>query len=306
MANKYYNQFFRNSTLVNRIIIINAAIFLMVNILGIFLKLSGLSSQGSGILVHYLSASSDFLSTSLRPWSIVTYQFTHVGLFHILFNLIIFNFVGQIFAGTLGEKRLLPLYLIGGFFGWLLYALLYTISPVFPAGDNEIIGASASIMAIMAAAATYMPEYKLRILTFQISLKWVAIIYIAGDLVAVNNVGQNVGGSLAHLGGAAFGFFYAIQLKKGNDYGLGLARILDYFFAWVTGKASAKRPKRRAKMKTYRNTSANKKSSSKSTKNNSESVDQEEIDRILDKISQSGYDSLSSSEKATLFKASGN
>lgn len=304
MFNKYYNQFFKNSTLVNRILIVNAAIFLLVNLVGIFIKLSGLSGQGSGLLVHYLSASSDFKSTLLRPWSIVTYQFTHVGFLHILFNLIIFNFVGQIFAGTLGEKRLLPLYLIGGFFGWLLYALLYTLSPVFPAGDNEIIGASASIMAVMAAAATYLPEYKLRILTFQISLKWIAIIYIAGDLVAVNNLSQNVGGSLAHLGGAAFGFFYSLQLKKGNDYSVALARIIDQLSAWLAGTP---KPKRRAKMKTYRNTSRKKTTTIKNkSSNEKDTVDQEEIDRILDKISQSGYDSLSSSEKATLFKASNN
>ncbi len=296
MFQTYYNQYFKNANLVNRIIIINAAIFLLITILGVIIRLSG-ASGGSSVISHYLSASSDFGSMLFRPWGIITYQFTHVGLWHLAFNLLVFHFVGNIFGGTLGERKLLPLYLIGGILGWLLVALVSTFSPLFPEGDIPIIGASASVMAVMAAIATYLPNYKVRIFTFSVSLKYIALFYIAGDLVSVQNGASNIGGNLAHLGGAAFGFFYALQLKKGKDYTAGFSRLLDAFFALFSGKRKP-RAKKKPKMKMHKNQASN----NKKTTPNSD-FNQEEIDRILDKISKSGYDSLSSTEKQTLFKA---
>lgn len=296
MLQTFYNQYFKNVTLVNRIIIINAGLFLLITLLGVVIRLSG-SSGGADVVSHYLSASSDFKSMLLRPWGVITYQFTHVGLWHLAFNLLVFHFVGNIFGGTLGEKKLLPLYLLGGIIGWLLFALISTFSPLFPDGDIPIIGASASVMAVMAAIATYLPNYKVRIFTFSVSLKYIALFYIAGDLVSVQNGASNMGGNLAHLGGAAFGFFYALQLKKGKDYTAGFARLLENFFAIFNGKKRPK-PKKKAKMKTYKN-STSKATSAKPDPN----FDQVEIDRILDKISKSGYDSLSAQEKQTLFKA---
>jgi membrane associated rhomboid family serine protease len=297
MFQTYYNQYFKNATLVNRIIIINAAVFIGITVFGIVIRLAG-ANGGADLISYYLSASSDFTSNLFRPWGIITYQFTHEGLLHLAFNLIVFHFVGNIFGGTLGERKLLPLYLMGGVLGWLLYTLVSTFSPLFPNGDIPLIGASASVMAVMAAIATYLPNYKFRIFTFTVPLKYIALFCIAGDLASVSNGGPNLGGRLAHLGGAAFGFFYALQLKRGKDYTVGFATLIDRFFGLFNGKRKAK-PKKKAKMKTYKN------AKSKSTKTESD-FDQVEIDRILDKISKSGYDSLTSKEKQTLFKAGNN
>lgn len=296
MLKTFYYQYFKNANLVNRIIIINVAVFVAITVLGIVFRLAG-AAGGADLVSYYLSASSDFASNLFRPWGIITYQFTHEGLWHLFFNLLIFHFVGNIFAGTLGERKLLPLYLLGGVLGWLLYSLVATFSPLFPQGDIPLIGASASVMTIMAAAATYLPDYKVRIFTFSIPLKYIALFYIAADLASVSNGGDNIGGRLAHLGGAGFGFFYALQLKNGKDYTAGFANVLEQFFGWFNPNRKP-RPKKKAKMKTYKNTAT----ASKSKKNESD-FDQAEIDRILDKISKSGYDSLSAQEKQTLFKA---
>lgn len=296
MLKTYYDQYFKNANMVMKLIIVNIAVFLLVNILSIFTKLSGLDAGGNSI-VHWLSASSDFGAMLFRPWSIVTYQFTQEGLWHIAINMLILNFFGTTFGSTLGDKRLLPLYLMGGFFGWLLFALIFNLSPLFPSGDNQIIGASAAVMTIVAATATYLPNYKVRVLMFTVSLKWLAIFYIAFDLASVSNLGPNIGGHLSHLGGAAFGFVYALQLKKGKDIVMPFANFLNRLF-------SAKpKPRYKTKMKAHRNPRTQTKKSNAASVNE---VDQEEIDRILDKISKSGYDSLSSREKQTLFKAGNN
>ena len=279
---------FRSGDIVVRLLFINLGIFALVNILGIFANLGGLDflySSGSGskqlILTEYLSANSDFWLVITRPWTIITYMFTHEGLWHLAVNMLIFYYISQIFIDLLGEQRLLPLYIFGGIVGLLLYILAFNVLPNYNGARIPIIGASASVMAIMVATATYVPNYPIRLMILgTIPLKYIAGFYVLVDVLALRG-NANMGGHIAHLGGAIYGFIYARQLTKGTDFG-------KYFYLFINGfKGIFEKDEKGSK--------------SSSNKNH-----QAKVDAILDKISKSGYENLTKEEKEFLFNASKN
>jgi membrane associated rhomboid family serine protease len=217
-------------------------------------------------------------------WTPLTYMFMHAGILHILFNMLWLYWMGQIFEEYLGNKRTIGLYIMGGLAGALAYLLCLNLIPAFTnsnaAVGSTIVGASASVMAIVVATATLLPNYTISLILFgPVKLKWLVLVILAIDFLGI--VGPNAGGEIAHLGGALLGFIYVKQLQKGHDWIGGISNIF----------------KSRSKLKVAaKNTS----------KNSVEYPRQDEIDRILDKISQSGYDSLSKQEKEILFRASNN
>lgn len=283
--------FNRRDNSLNQLLLINILVFVILLLLLVILRISH-NDHVYNSLVSFLALPSNPGVFIRRPWTIFTYFFTHEGWLHIIFNMLNLYWFGMLIREYLGSKKLLSLYILGGLAGGVLYLLFYNLIPFFmQRGSAEMIGASASVLAIIVAAATLLPNFVFHLLL----LGPVKIKYIAAFLVLLSlsgAVGSNAGGNVAHLGGALLGFVFIRQLQKGRDLGSPIHR----FWAWLTGLFS-----RRPKMKvTYTNPAAS--PSSSSVVNGKPS--QQEVDLILDKISRSGYESLSKEEKQKLFRAS--
>jgi membrane associated rhomboid family serine protease len=238
----------------------------------------------------YVSLSSNPADLFWKPWSIFTYAFFHADIFHILFNLIILNFVGRLFLTFFTQKQLLSLYLMGAIFAGFIYITSYLLFPALANQVVTLVGASGAIMCILFGVATYAPQMQVRLLLIgNIRLWHIAVFYLVIDLISLSF--SNVGGHIAHLGGALFGYLYVNQLKKGNDITKGFTSLMDAFVNLF--KKNSSTPFK----KVHKNTSYTK--PKPATKDKS----QQQIDDILDKISKSGYDSLTKEEKEFLFKA---
>lgn len=235
--------------------------------------------------MDYLAMPSDLHFLLHRFWTPITYMFLHAGFWHIAINMLWLYWMGEIFEEYLGKKRILGLYLMGGLAGAFFFVASYNLFPVFRdyVHDSTIVGASAGVMAIVVGAATLLPNYTIPLFLFgAVRLKWIALFFVIFDFLGV--AGPNAGGELSHLGGALIGFLYIKRLQQGND--------------WVAsvGKLFSRGPKV-ANMKVV---------SRNSGKKHMTKPRQEDVDRVLDKISISGYDSLNKEEKEILFRASKN
>jgi len=288
----------QTATVVEKLIAINVLVFLLFFL---FRTIAYLFQLPSDFLLEWFVFPKEPGEFIFKPWSIITYSFLHGGIWHILSNMLILYFSGIYFLNYFSPKRLLNFFFLGVIMGALVYMLSYNLFPAFETtGRSYLIGASAGVMAVLVGIATYIPNMRVRLLLIGSIKFW----YIAAFLVALDIIQipmSNAGGHLAHLGGAALGYVYTKQLQKGNDIGAWFEKIMDSF----TGLF--KTTNRKPKMKTvYRKT--NKKSAAPERKSTfSRTLDKDEkqkqIDAILDKISKSGYDSLSKSEKDFLFKA---
>lgn len=272
----------------HKLIVINVVIFLLVGIVSFLFRTSSYS------LAQWFVLPDELLSIVLQPWSLITYSFLHFGFWHILFNMLWLNFFSRFILNLFTAKRFLTIYLLGAFYGGLAFVVAYNVFPVFDSKPGFLIGASASVSAIMAFAATYSPNTSFKFFTVTIKLWQIAVALIAIDLFRLGT-GTNPGGMLAHLGGVLFGYFYATQLEKGKDIGLWFEKIID----WCTNFFKSRKEKPFTKV--HRNATSASKAARTSTSNKNES--QKKIDAILDKISKSGYESLTKAEKDFLFKA---
>ncbi|WOK05778.1 rhomboid family intramembrane serine protease [Imperialibacter roseus] len=276
-----------------QLIMINVIIFVALIIFKVILVLSGNPDVYQMILRQFmLPASID--SFIVKPWTLLTYFFTHEGFFHIIFNMLFLFWFGKIIVEYLGDQRAISMYVIGGIVGGLFYILIYNLIPYFHerVAGSVMLGASAGVYAIVVGAATFMPNYTFFLLFLgPVKIKYIAIFYIL--LSFSQTIGANAGGELAHLGGALMGFIFIRQLQRGNDIGTPVVSVMEWFKGLF--KPS---PKIRVTHKSTKFTGT-KKASASNTKS-----DQDEIDAILDKISHSGYESLSKEEKQKLFNAS--
>lgn len=228
----------------------------------------------------YLAVPSYLPKLLIRFWTPLTYMFLHSGFFHILFNMLWFYWLGSIFQEYLGGKKLVDLYIIGGLAGAFLYVLFYNVFPLFADVRmfSTTVGASAAVMAIIVATATLLPDYTIQLMFLgSVKLKWIALFYVLFDLISIT--GPNAGGEISHIGGAIAGFFYIKHIQGSTMLGKAFQRF--------------------SKPKTLQVVSKNYAKSSTTLRSK-----EEEIDSILDKISQSGYASLTKKEKETLFNAS--
>ena len=251
-------------------------------------------------LINWLVFPKELGEFIIKPWTIITYAFMHSGFFHILFNMIILYFSGQIFLTFFSPKRLLNYYILGAISGALIYMLSYNLFPAFSSvGNSYLIGASASVMAVLVGIATQVPNYTVRlILIGNIKLWWIAAFFVGLDIAQIPL--GNAGGHLAHIGGALIGYTYTQQLTKGNDFGQFVTSSFDYLGDFFSGQSKPKMKtvyKNKAKQAKERN----KQSAKSTTVNRTEK--QKRVDEILDKISKSGYDSLTKEEKDFLFDA---
>jgi len=259
---------------------INVGAFLAVNVVGSVVGWIAGTEIIKAYTGEYLYLPSYLPKLLVRFWTPVTYMFMHASILHILFNMLSLYWFGQIFEEFLGKKRTIVLYLMGGLAGGLLFVIAFNLLPLFSYVKqvSYVVGASASVMAIVVAAATTVPNYEISlILLGPVKIKWIALFYVAVDFLLTT--GPNAGGQIAHLGGALIGFVYVKQLQRGND--------------WIEGITKIFKPKSKLKVV-----------STNRDKGTSAKPRQDEVDEILDKISHTGYESLNKHEKEVLFRAS--
>jgi membrane associated rhomboid family serine protease len=270
---------YKSGNIVEKLIYINLAIFIFTLLTSVF---QDLYKGEINWIVTWFSLDDNFTSLLTKPWTIITYGFLHADFLHILLNLITLYFVGNLFIEYFTQKQLLTFYLLGTFFGGALFILSHNYFPLFQDQSSILVGASAGISAIFIGIATYIPNYqlKIRFIGF-VKLWYLGAIWVALDILALS--GGNAGGHFAHLGGALFGFLY-VQKAANTEINI-LDKITSIF-------SSKKKPLRTV----Y-------KSPKKTAKTNKDtSLNQQQIDAILDKISKSGYDTLTKEEKEFLFK----
>ena len=258
---------------------INVLVFLAINLIKVIEFLFYKSSDITDIVVRQIAMPPYIPSLAAKFWTIITYMFGHEGFFHILFNMLWLFWLGRIFLEFLNQKQLTFLYFAGGIAGALLFIVFYNVFPAFKdtvQTSGPLIGASASVMAIVVSTATLLPNYSIGLLILgSVKLKYIALVYVLLDIIGI--AGANPGGSIAHLGGAIIGFFYIKQLQAGNDWSKMFLKKRKLTVVQKGNPVTAKR---------------------------SSLPDQDVIDTILDKISKSGYESLSKKEKEQLFNAS--
>lgn len=285
-------QTFRRGNIYIQLIYINAAVFILTTLLEVMLQLFNRSLGG---VFEWLELPASLPRFIIQPWSMLTYMFMHAGLLHILFNMLWLYWFGALFLSFFSAKHLRGLYILGGICGGVLYMIAYNIFPYFsPMIDYSfMLGASASVLAIVAATAYREPNYPIRLFLFgTVRLKYLALIVIGTDLLFITS--SNAGGHIAHLGGALAGLWFAAGLSKGTDITSWINKIIDVIASLFSFKP------RKPKMKVHYGTNRQK----DYDYNTQKKVKSEEIDRILDKLKKSGYESLTTDEKKSLFDAS--
>ena len=270
-----------------KIIVVNVAIYFV----GLLLKplQNDLTSYTS---LWWLELPSDFFGFVVKPWTIITYAFAHYDFWHILFNMLWLYVIGRMFLNLFNPKQGLNIYFLGAIVGGLFFLFGFNVFPDFFNSGNRLVGASAAVRALLIFLCAYMPNMELRFFTINLKLWYLGAAIIVLDTIGL--FGLNAGGNLAHIGGALLGYVYAKQLLKGNDIGKGFERVMDSITNLF--RASKKSPlktvhKKKSKVAGY-------------TKDEFKEFNhQKKIDLILDKISKSGYESLTAEEKEFLFKA---
>ncbi|MGA8855128.1 MAG: rhomboid family intramembrane serine protease [Christiangramia sp.] len=285
----------QTATVTEKLIAINVLVFILFFLLRTIAYLFQLPSD---FLLEWFVFPKEPMEFLMKPWSIITYSFMHSGIWHILSNMLILYFSGIYFLNYFSPKRLLNYYFLGVIIGALVYMLSYNLFPAFQGtGKSYLMGASAGVMAVLIGIASHIPNMKVRLMLIgSVKFWWIAAFLVVLDVIQIPM--GNAGGHLAHLGGAALGYLYTNQLQKGNDIGKWFENLMDSF-------ASIFKPReRKAKMKTVHRTGKTAKARPKTSKSNFNKDDkQKRVDAILDKISKSGYESLSKAEKDFLFQA---
>jgi membrane associated rhomboid family serine protease len=271
--------FFWQKNTLNKIISICVIVHLVFSLFGLFYLFGAEINPLQTFRNNYLSVPAFWKSYFLVPWTALTAIFLHGSIFHLLMNMVVLYWAGNLFQEYLGEKRALSCFFLGAINGWLWFMLSYNLLPAYHDSLmlSRALGASGGVMALFIGIATLLPNYTIVFAIFgPVKLKWLALIYVVVDLISLP--GTNSGGHWSHLGGAFFGFVFIKLLQNGRDLSIDLSKIF-------------KPKKKKTKLKIIKNDIAH---------------TQVEIDRILDKISASGYENLSQADREILFKASKN
>jgi len=278
-----------HGTMTNRLIIYNVIVFVIILLVNAVLSLS--VSQIT--LSEYLFAlDTDLLGFIQKPWGILTSIFSHFGLWHLIFNMLFLYFSGQLYEQIFDKRRLWQTYLFGGIAGGLLEIAAHYLFPSFQNTDNVVVGASGSIMAIFTALAFHSPNIRVSLFGIMpVKIYFIAIFFLLNDLIGISNQSDNVA-HFAHLGGALFGLISIQSLHSKSN----ILNILAGFFDRMKKSVNSNKSQRssKSKFKTDEQYNLEKK------------IRQEKTDAILDKISKSGYESLTKEEKDFLFNQSKN
>ncbi|WP_439127358.1 rhomboid family intramembrane serine protease [Polaribacter sp.] len=269
---------FKTGSIIEKLIYINIGIFALTLLITV---LQGLYRGQTSFIIEWFSLDDNFNNLLTKPWTIVSYGFLHSGFIHLLFNMIGLYFIGNLFIQYFTQKQALNFYILGTVFGGIFYLLSQNYFPLFEGSSSRLVGASAGVSAIFIGLATYMPNYQISIRFIGFVKVWhLAAIWLAFDFIGL--IGPNAGGSFSHLGGALFGFLYVNQASNKK------IDILGSFFSLF-------KRKEKPLQTVY-------KSKTKKTAKKTKAPSQQQIDAILDKISKSGYDTLTKAEKEFLFK----
>ena len=284
---------FQRGNISLQLIYINVGIFVVTTLVSVILMLF---NWGDMSWMNFLQLPAYLPKFLVQPWTLFTYMFLHAGALHLLFNMLWLYWFGQLFLSFFSARHFRGLYLLGGICGGLLYMLAYNVFPYFGPYiyGSYLLGASASVLAIVVATAVREPEYRVNFMFIgAVRLKYVALFMVVTDLLFVTS--GNGGGHIAHLGGALAGWWFAKSLQKGYD----ITRWINQVFDWFSGGIKLSRPAKKPKMKVNRGGKVDDYDYNARKKQQSE-----EIDRILYKLKQSGYASLTTEEKKRLFDAS--
>lgn len=263
-------------------------IFWNVGIAIPFFILSAFAPSVFQNVIDWLSLSSAVSKAIVKPWTFVTYAFLHADFWHLLFNMIVLNFSSRLFLTYFTQKQFFGLYVLGAVFAGSVFVL----ADLFLHSNTILVGASGAIMAVLIAAATYSPLSEIRLLLIgNVKLWHIALVLLVLDLIQIPM--SNTGGHLAHIGGSLFGFLYIKLLQSGTDLSKIVSNVIDYFVSLFSPRKAT------PFKKVHRNT--NQQTQTKPPKPQKD-ITQQQIDEILDKISKSGYDSLTKEEKEFLFK----
>ncbi len=300
----------RPDNAISRLIKINVGVFgfsLLMVLLAFFFKWPYNSQEPfiTNPVLGFFYMPTLYQDILLKPWTIVTHMFFHGGFLHLLFNMLMLYFMGKITVQFINNDRIYKLYFLGGFAGIALSTLAYNFLPVFQDIGRSIpsLGASAAVMSIVIGTATLVPNLEVFLYgLIRVKLKWLGIIIVVLDMVAIPN--GNAGGHIAHIGGAFFGFLFITGLKEGWHLpSFKLSRQRKKKFRKGIDERDIRRNKSTQKEPAYQS-SYRTEGGRKAVQKTDEKPNQEEIDAILDKISQSGYPSLTDREKEILFRAS--
>lgn len=287
-----------------RFVMVNVAVFVIVRVLALVCLLFAVDATPA---IELLEMPSNPVKFVHQPWSLISYMFLHYDVMHILFNMLWLYWFGAMFHQIFGTRRFVGLYFLGGIGGALLYMLAYNVLPLFSSTEGLLLGASASVLAIVAATAVRQPDYKVGLLFFgQISLKWIAIVTIFIDVISIGS--SNAGGHIAHLGGALTGAAFALADRRGTDITAWFNRAID----WIVN-LTRRRP--RVKVGNFHNSPFTRTKQQPRTdkqqyerdngrRNSMTPAEEAEMDEILKKIKLSGYSSLTAEEKRRLFEVS--
>lgn len=270
---------FNTGSIIEKLIYINVGVFAVTLLLTV---LQGLYKGQPSFIVEWFSLDDNVTELLTKPWTLISYGFLHSGFIHLLFNMIGLYFIGNLFIQYFTQKQALQFYILGTLFGGFFYLFSQNYFPLFEGSSTRLVGASAGVSAIFIGLATYMPNYQINIRFLGYIKLWhLAAVWLALDFIGL--IGPNAGGSFSHLGGSLFGFLYVNQAsnKKIDIFG----NLFSIF---------------KRKEKPLKTVYKSKVTSQKSVKTTS--PDQKQIDAILDKISKSGYDTLTKKEKDFLFK----
>ena len=269
-----------------RLIYVTLGVFIITRIVYLILSLS--MSLGLYPFDRWFVLPANFSLFIYKPWTIITYIFYHEKLMHVAFNLLMLYWFGKLFNSLIGEKKLLAVFLLGGIFGGLLNLLTNSLpyfSNVIPGGG--LLGASAGVMAIIIAATLYAPNMRVMLFLFgEVKLIYIGLLSVLIDVLMLTS--PDSVGHVAHIGGALFGYIWVLQYKQGND-------IASWFGKLLFSIQNLLKPGPKLRV-------ASNRAASDMDYNKKKADNQKEIDRILDKISKGGYESLSKDEKETLFK----
>jgi membrane associated rhomboid family serine protease len=299
---------FQFGNMITRVVIVNVLIFLVVNAIRISLYIfnRGFTPPIFDHILHYFCVGKAWEHNLYHPWVFFTNMFLHVEFFHLLWNMLYLYWFGRIVGDLIGNHRILPIYILGGLAGAVIYFLS---ANYFNNLGDFALGASAAVMAIVVTAGAIAPDYVMRFMFVgDVKLKYVVAILLLLDLIGIATT-INSGGHLAHLGGAAMGYLFAIRLRNGQDLAAPINVVIDFFTNWKQlfqpKKSNPKRPKPHM---AYKNKDAEAAQNEGEKPNRSfeanDSDNQAHLDSILDKIKLSGYDSLTQTEKEFLFKMS--
>ena len=302
---------FSYGNMVTRIIIINVMVFVAINLVWVGFQIAhgGKASPVFTEILAFISMPSDWFTLLTHPWAIITSMFLHIGFMHLLFNMLMLYWFGRIIGDLLGDHRVLPLYLMAGLAGNVIYFLTAKFLPIYGHTGSMGFGASGAVMGIVIASAVLNPESEMRLLILgNIKLKYIAAALLLIDVIAIGNM-NNTGGHFAHLGGAVFGWYFIRRLQYGDDLTEPVNRFLNKIQDFFKGLVKDRNLKhKKGPRVAYRNPNKpQQKKQGRKKSPTSKQADlnhQEKVDAILEKIKESGYEKLTREEKEYLFNAS--